>query len=46
MGNRVQEVGGERIEDDERSGRPKDATTDENVKVMHTLAMCERRREL
>ena len=41
-GNRVQEGGG-RVEDDERSGRPKDATTDENVEVMHTLLMCERR---
>ena len=38
--------GGERVEDDGRSVRPKDATTDENVKVMHTLVMCERRREL
>ena len=26
--------GGERLEDDGRSGRPKDATTDENVKVL------------
>ena len=28
------------------SGRQKDATADENVKVVHTLAMCDRRRDL
>ena len=33
-------------EDDGRSGRPKDATADENVKVVHTLVMCDRRRDL
>ena len=38
--------GEESAEDDERSGRPKDATTDENVKVVHTLVMCERRRNM
>ena len=29
---------------DGRSGRPKDATADENVKALHTLLMCDRRR--
>ena len=38
--------GRESVEDDGRSGRPKDATTDENVKVVHTLVMCDRRRDL
>ena len=28
------------VEDDGQPGRPKDATTDENVKVVHTLVMC------
>ena len=32
--------------DDGRSGRPEDATTDETVKVVHTLVMCDRRRDL
>ena len=36
----------ESIEDDGRSSRPKDAATDENVKVVHTLVMCDRRRGL
>ena len=27
-------------------GRPIDATTDENVKVVHSLVMCDRRRNL
>ena len=36
----------ESVEDDVRSGRPKDASTDENVKVVHTLVMCDRRRDL
>ena len=36
----------ESVEDDGWSGRPKDATTDENVKVVHILAMCDRRRDL
>ena len=31
------------IEDDERSGRLKEATTDENVEIVHSLVMCERR---
>ena len=38
--------GRESIEDDERSGRPKDATTDENVEIVHNLVMCDRRGEL
>ena len=33
-------------EDDGRSGRPKDAISDENDKVVHTLVMCDRRRDL
>ena len=33
-------------EDDGRSDCPKDSTTDENVKVVHTLVMCDRRRGL
>ena len=36
----------ESVEYDGRSGRPKDATADENVKVVHTLLMCVRRRDL
>ena len=36
----------ESVDDDERSGRPKDATTDGNVKGVHTPAMCDRRRDL
>ena len=38
--------GRESVEDYGRSGRPKDATADENVKVVHTLVMCGRRRDL
>ena len=34
------------FEDNGRSGRPKDATTGENVKVIHILVMCDRRRNL
>ena len=34
--------GRESVEDDGRSDRPKDATADENVKVIHTLVMCEK----
>ena len=34
------------LEDDGRSGRPKDTTADENVKIVHTLVMCDRRRYL
>ena len=46
MGSRVQEGERESVEDGGRSGRNKDDTTDENVKVMHTLVMCDRRRDL
>ena len=28
------------------SGRPKDATIDKNIKVVHNLVMCDRRRDL
>ena len=38
--------GRESIEDDGRSGRPKDATTDKNVKFVNTLLMFEWRRDL
>ena len=38
--------GRESVDDDGWSGRPKNATTDENVKVMHTLVICDRRRDL
>ena len=38
--------GGTSVEDDGRSGRPNDATTDENVKVMHTQVICDMRRNL
>ena len=38
--------GRERVEDDGRSGCPKDTTAYENVKVVHTLVMCDRRRDL
>ena len=38
--------GRESVEDDGRSGRPKDATADQNVKVVHTLVICDRRRDL
>ena len=34
------------IEDDGRSGLPKDDTADENVKVVHTLVMCDRRQDV
>ena len=32
------------IEDDERSGHPKEATKDENVEIVQSLVMCDRRR--
>ena len=38
--------GRESVEDNGRSGRPKDATADENVKDVHILVMCDRRRDL
>ena len=37
---------GESVEDDGLAGRPKDATDDENVMVVHILVMCDRRRDL
>ena len=37
--------GRECIEDDGRSGRHEYATADVNVKVVHTLAMCDRRQD-
>ena len=43
-GSRVKER--ESIEDNGRSSHPKHATTDENVKVVHTLLMYDRRRDL
>ena len=39
-------MGRESIDDDQRSGRPKDASTDENVEIIHNLVMCDRRRDL
>ena len=36
----------ESVEYDGKSGHPKDATADENAKVVHTLLMCDRRRDL
>ena len=38
--------GRESVEDDGWSGRPKDTTADENIKVMNTLVMCDKRRDL
>ena len=37
-------MGRESVEVDERSGRPKEVTTDENVEIVHRLVMCDRRR--
>ena len=34
--------GRDNVEDDWRSGRPKDAPADENVKVVHTMVMFDR----
>ena len=36
----------ESVDDDGRSCRPKDATADENVKVVHTMVTCDRRRDM
>ena len=38
--------GRESVGDDGRSGLPKDATADENANVVHTLVMCDWRRDL
>ena len=38
--------GRESIEDDARSGRPKDAATDKSLEIVHNLVMCDRRRDL
>ena len=38
--------GRESIEDDKRSGSPKEAITDENVGIVHNLVICDRRRNL
>ena len=46
MGSRAEEGERESVEDDGRSGRPKDATADENVMVVHAQIMCDRRRDL
>ena len=41
------ERGRESVEDDGRSGHPKDATADEHFKVVHTVpVMCDKRRDL
>ena len=42
----VKKQAADSVEDDGQSSRPKDATADENVKVVHTLVMCDRRRDL
>ena len=34
------------MEDYERSGRPKEATSDETVEYVHSLIMCDRRRNM
>ena len=36
----------ESVKDERRSVRPKNTTTGENVKVLHTLGMCDRRHDL
>ena len=35
--------GRESVEDDGQSGHPKDVIADENVMVVHSLVMCDRR---
>ena len=42
MESRVYERERESVEDDGQSGGPKDATTYENVKFVHTLVMCDK----
>ena len=34
------------MEDYERSRRPKEATADENAEIVHSLIICDRRRNL
>ena len=34
------------VEDDGQSACPKNVTANENVKVVHTLVMCDKRRDL
>ena len=48
MGSRVKEGGGrgESVEDEGQSSGPKEATANKNVKVVHTLIMSDRRRDL
>ena len=38
--------GNESVKDDRWSGRPTDAITDGNFKVVHTLVLCDQRRDL
>ena len=38
--------GRESVDDDEQSGHPIDVTNDETVKAVHTVVMCDRRRDL
>ena len=38
--------GGGRALNDERSGRPKEATIDENFEIVHSLVVCDRSRNL
>ena len=48
MGSRVKEGKREResVEDDGRSGHPEDTTAGTNVKVVHILDMCDKRRDM
>ena len=46
MSSRVKYKQGESVDDNGRSGRPEDATADENVKVVHTLVVCDSRQDL
>ena len=39
-------TGRESTEDDERSGRPQEDSTEENVDIVHCLVICDRRRNL
>ena len=46
MDSRVFKRDRESVEDDGRSDRPKYATAHENVKLVHTLVVCDRKRDL